>query len=118
MKDVGKRATALIITVVAIGVAALSLLQIFGGFFFGYPFWYYVPSISTLAMLPVATIGQRRPRLLVAYSLFGLFVLSYVVRNWRDVEIAIRESVWLVIAPHVLQFTLCLTVLFLAHRRR
>jgi hypothetical protein len=118
VKEVGKRAIAVVLAVVVIGIAAVSALQIFGGFFFGYSFWYYVPPICTLAMLPVPTIGRSGPRLLVAYSLFSLFVLSYVLRNWRDVEIASRESVWLVIAPHLLQFTLCLSVLLLAHRRR
>jgi hypothetical protein len=118
MKDVGKRVTALIVTVVGIGIAAVSALQIFGGLFFGYSFWYYVPPICTLAMLPVVAIGQLGPRLLAAYSLMGMFVVSYVLRNWRDVEIASRESDWLVIAPHVLQFTLCLSVLLLAHRRK
>jgi hypothetical protein len=118
VKDAGKRTKALFVTVIVIVIAALSVLQIFGGIFFGYSFWYYVPPICTLAMLPVANIEQSRPRLLAAYSLFGVFILSYVLRNWRDVEIASRDSVWKVIAPHVLQFTLCLTVLLLAHRRR
>jgi hypothetical protein len=118
MKEVRKRAAAIIVTVITIGIAALSLLQIFGGLFFGYSFWYYVPPICTLAMLPVVAIEQSGLRLSVAYGLFGLFVLSYVLRNWRDVEIASRESVWLVIAPHALQFTLCLAILLLVHRQR
>jgi hypothetical protein len=118
VKEVGKRAIAVAATVVVIGIAAVSVLQILGGLFFGYSFWYYVPPICTLAMLPTATIEQSASRLIVAYGLFGLLILSYVLRNWRDVEIASRESVWLVVTPHILQFTLCLAVLLVAHRRK
>lgn len=118
MTDVAKRTLAVVVTVFAIGVAGVSILQIFGGFFFAYSFWYYVPAICTLVMLPVATIKRRRQRLFVAYSLFGLFFLSYVFRNWRDVEIARQESILLVIVPHVVQLALCLSVLIFAHRQR
>jgi len=116
MEDVRRRVVTSILTVVAIGIAAMCLLQIFGGFFF-YSFWYYVPPVCALAMFAVIAIGESRLRLSVAYSLFAVFILSYVVRNWGDVDIASQESDWLVIVPHVLQFALCSAMLLLAHRR-
>jgi hypothetical protein len=118
MTGVGKRAIPVVAAVIAVGIAAVSVLQILGGLFFGYSFWYYVPPICTLVML--AAVNMERPRLrsTVVYASFGLFFLSYILRNWRDVEISSRESHWLAIAPHVLQFALCLSVLLAVHRRK
>ena len=117
MKEIGTRVIAVAATFIVIGIAAVSVLQLFGGLFFGYSLWYYIPPICTLAVLPALTIDRRGHRLLAVYSLVGLFIMSYVLRNWRDVEIAARDSIWLVIVPHALQSILCLSVLCLAHRR-
>jgi hypothetical protein len=113
-----RRVLAVVLSIATAGVAALSLLQILGGIFFAYSFWYYVPPICTLAMLPTMIIPRSEQRLLVAYTLFVLFVLSYALRNWRDVELAAEDSVWLVIFPHALQLGFCLSILAQAHRRR
>jgi hypothetical protein len=115
---ISKRIIEVILTIAIVGVAAISVLQLFGGLFFGYSFWYFVPPICTLAMLPSATIQRTDSRLLVAYSLFVLLILSYVSRNWRDVELAAAESFWLVIIPHGMHLTLCLSVLIWVHLRR
>jgi hypothetical protein len=117
MKDVGRSVSAILLSIAVIGVMAISVLQIFGGIYFGYSFLYYVPALCAFVMFPLATIGSRGARIFAVYVALGLFVGSYFFRNWHDVELASRESVWLVMIPHGAQLVLCVGVFLFAHRR-
>jgi dolichol kinase len=113
-----KHSLAIVLAVAFAGSIAFSLFQIFAGLlFFGYSGWFYVPPICTLAIVSVVAIERRGFRIAVAYTILAIFLLSYVMGNWRDVETAIQESFWLLL-PDLLQVTLCLAALAFVHLRR
>src|SRR4051812_28792064 len=118
MSTAFKKTVAALLTTLFVAVFAISALQMFAGVFFGYSFWFYVPPVCALAMIAIVIVEWRIVRLLLAYSVFGLFVLSYILRNWRDLGLARQDGVWFVIFPHAIQFALCFGLFLFAHRRR
>jgi hypothetical protein len=93
------------------------VLHLWGGVFYLNPFWYYVPPLSALALLGVVCIRRTIVSTFTAYSLACLFVLSYVLQNWRWVTERFKDEGWFFF-PDLAEAIFVLVLLIALHARR
>lgn len=104
------------VALVVVGLVGC-VLHLWGGLFYLNPLWYYVPPLSALALLGIVCIRRTIATIIAAYALALLFLVSYVVQNWRWVSERLNDEGWFFF-PDFAEAILVVVLIIALHIRR